>query len=129
MVCDRYGRASLGSDKVPRGLLGYHEGYSGTTRATRADSEPLTVVSAMVKCVPGACRNMMYVALFKLTGGPGSVAVSFAELGLPTGTNVTVEDCWSGLPAPQTGDTISRNFSTCSRSSSGACSALLLLRY
>jgi hypothetical protein len=83
----------------------------------------------VVKCVLGACRNMMYVALFKLTGGPGSVVVSFAELGLPTGTNVTVKDCWSGLPTPQTGDTISRNLSTCSRNSSGPCSALLLLRY
>jgi hypothetical protein len=71
----------------------------------------------------------MYVALFKLTGGPAAVAVSFAELGLPAGANVTVDDCWSGLRVAQTGDVISRNLSACSNSSPGPCCALLLLRY
>ena len=74
-------------------------------------------------CEAGRCCRQ--VALFKLTGAPGPVSVSLAELGLSKVASVL--DCWSGKSVAVTGTTVSRRLSPCSTKSEGPCAALLLL--
>lgn len=77
-----------------------------------------------------AGKRALHVALFKLTGAPGTVTVSLAELGIPAGSNVLVQDTWKGgASTPLDGDKVSKLLSPCSTSSEGPCCALLLLTY
>ena len=77
-----------------------------------------------------AGKKGLHVALFKLTGEPGPVSVTLAELGIPAGTSVLVQDTWKGgASQPLNGDTVSKQLSPCSTSSESPCSALLLLTY